>query len=599
MNKPLLAFELDSCPKHVSKKLAFFCPTCAELACQNCCSVDHTHHDCLDLGEAFLSFRPNLDDLLSKALVDAELLNCSLAETEKMATKVAEKQQEAISEVQKIFQALKDAVAQQEQEVIDQINVITSMHTDSLEKDKENIAQALESVRTLSQVGENVLREGNRSKALVSHHKLNSTLQSCCQLINSHSPSDFVLKTNILSVKSALKTVCLCITEPYPPLCSMMGKGLHYPLVNKLCTVILVAKDRAGQPCVEGGERLFVRLVSSVATVRGDYRDNSDGTYSINFRPHVEGKHQLVVTIRGQHVHGSPFAFVVDSGREHSQVGVVTQICSEGLQNEQFRNPWGICCDQLGNIIVSDRGSHRIHVFDINGNFKHKFGNKGVFPGEFNRPAGVAVTREGHVVVADKDNHRIQVMKIDGMFLFMFGSKGGNDGQMIYPYDVAVNQFDGRIAVTDTGNHRLLIFSHDGILLGKFGYKGYLCGHFDSPRGITFNDDGHIIISDFNVHHILVIHPDGTTARILGRQGSGNGQFMRPQGIAVDHMGNFIVADTCNNRIVIMHRSGHFVAEFSSSGSGPVQFDQPTSVAVLPDGRIAVVDFGNARVLIF
>lgn len=608
--EPLPTFEeeeLDSCAKHPGEKLAYFCPTCALLSCQSCLGVEHAHHNCLGIREAFLHFRPNMEDLLGKSQVDVDLLEYSLAETEKMNAKVSEKQQEAINEVQKIFQTHREAVLQREQEVIGQINEITRMRIDSLAKDQEKITQALDSVRSLSQAGGSTLQEGNRGKMLVAHYKLSRKLEGCRPFTSSRCPSEddsFVLKTNTLSVQSGLKTMCVFTTAPYPPLCTVMGEGLYFPRVNKLCTVILAAKDRAGEPCVEGGERLFVQLKSmnpgGITTVPVDFRDNFDGTYSVNFRPHMKGEHQLVIAIRGQHVHGSPFTLFVDSGREYGRFGILTQVFgSEGSQNGQFCRPWGICCDQHGNIVVGDRSNHRIQVFDITGVFKYKFGSEGVRPGQFNRPAGVAMTREGHVVVADKDNHRIQVLKIDGSFLFMFGSKGGNDGQMIYPYDVAVNQFDGRIAVTDTGNHRLLIFSHDGILLGKFGYKGYLCGHFDSPRGIAFNDDGHIIISDFNVHHILVIHPDGTTARILGCQGSGNGQFMRPQGVAVDHMGNFIVADTRNNRIVIMHRSGHFVAKFGVSGSGPGQFDRPTSVAVLPDGRVAVVDFGNSRIQIF
>lgn len=604
---PLLEEDkLDSCSKHPDEKLVYFCPTCVMLLCKNCAGIEHAHHNCLGLGEAFMHFKPNLDELLSKTRIEVDLLQYSLAETEKMSAKVSEKQKEAIGEVQKIFQAHREAVALREQELIRQINETTNMRINSLIKDQEVISQALDSVHSLSQTGEDLLRDSDPSNMLVAHCKLKNKLRSCRPFTSSRSPSEddsFVLKTNAISIQSALKSLCLFTTAPYPPLCTVMGEGLYFPRVNKLCTVILASKDRAGEPCLEGGERLFVQLKSASgggAMLPVDLRDNSDGTYSINFRPQLKGEHQLMIVIRGQHVLGSPFTLFVDSGREYGRFGVLTQMFgSEGSQNGQFCRPWGICCDQHGNIIVGDRSNHRIQVFDINGVFKHKFGGEGVRPGQFNRPAGVAVTREGQVVIADKDNHRIQVLKIDGTFLFMFGSKGGNDGQMIYPYDVAVNQFDGRIAVTDTGNHRLLIFSHDGILLGKFGYKGYLCGHFDSPRGIAFNDDGHIIVSDFNVHHILVIHPDGTTARILGCQGNGNGKFMRPQGIAVDHMGNFIVADTRNNRIVIMHRSGHFVAKFGGAGSAPGQFDRPTSVAVLPDGRVAVVDFGNSRIQIF
>ena len=78
--------------------------------------------------------------------------------------------------------------------------------------------------------------------------------------------------------------------------------------------------------------------------------------------------------------------------------------------------------------------------------------------------------------------------------------QGSNDNQMIYPYDVTVTSDDDRIVVSDSGNHRLLIFNTLGVLIAKFCYKGYLCGNFDSPRGVTVNDEGYIILTDFNVH---------------------------------------------------------------------------------------------------
>lgn len=597
--------ELVTCSKHSDEKLSFFCQICVAVVCKNCAASEHTHHNYIDLREAFVRFKPDIQALLERTKVKINCLDSSLKEVESMSEQVKLKQQEAMQEVQSIFQSHREALLKREEEVIAQINSIATKRLESLAKESESISKVQESLKNLSTTAEEASKERNRGQMLVSHCHLSEKLQSCRPYTMNHKPPEddsFVIKSNTSTAQNTLKSLCVFTTAPYPPFCTAMGEGLFHPRVNRLCTVIVCTKDRAKEPCLEGGEKLFVQLKSIVTGVSLpiDVRDNSDGTYSINFRPRSKGEHQLDIAIRGRHIYGSPFKMIIDGGREYGRFGIVTQFFgSEGSGNGQFCRPWGICCDQQGNIIVGDRSNHRIQVFDSNGCFKHKFGTEGMRPGQFNRPAGVAVTREGHIVVADKDNHRIQVLKLDGTFMFMFGSKGGNDGQMIYPYDVAVNQLDGRIAVTDTGNHRLLIFNHDGILLGKFGYKGYLCGHFDSPRGIAFNDEGHIIISDFNVHHILVIHPDGTTARILGSQGNGNGQFMRPQGIAVDHMGHFVIADTRNNRVVIMHPTGHFIAKFGSQGQNPGQFDRPTSVAVLPDGRIAVMDFGNSRVQVF
>lgn len=598
--------KLRNCSSHTDQKLTFFCNFCAEVVCKSCVLDHHTHHNCTPLKEAYSHIKPNVETVLNKTHVEINMLDISYEASEKMTKSVAQKQNEAITEVHKVFKAHQEALAQQEKEVIAQIDNIAKLRLKALSAEREEIRDTVAILKSLNTMGEKALCEENKGDMLIAHMKLTEKLQNSRMFAFGRNPTEddsFILKSNTTEACKALSSLCKLTTAPYPPLCTAVGEGLFHPRVNRLCTVILCTKDRSGEPCLEGGERFFVQLKmtgNGGGLLPVDIRDNQDGSYSINFRPHVRGEHQLVVAIRGQHISGSPFLLVVDGGREYGRFGMVSHYWgSEGTGNGQFCRPWGICCDQQGNIIVGDRSNHRIQIFDVNGQLRYKFGSEGSRPGQFNRPAGVAVTREGHVVVADKDNHRIQVLKVDGTFLFMFGSKGGNDGQMIYPYDVAVNHMDGRIAVTDTGNHRLLIFNHTGVLLGKFGYKGYLCGHFDSPRGIAFNDEGHIIVSDFNVHHILVIHPDGTNARILGSQGSGNGQFMRPQGIAVDHMGNFVITDTRNNRIVVMHPTGQFITKFGSSGTAPGQFDRPTSVCVLPDGRIAVVDFGNSRIQLF
>ena len=599
--------EAEYCEKHTGKKLLYFCKPCLVLLCYNCIDEGHQLHPHTTIRETYQKLQPSIDSLSTKISSKFALLDIAAESAEKMRDSVARKKEEALSTVHQLFQSHHEAIIKREKEVIAQINFITDLRLDSLSKEREQIENALDTLKELSMQVVEAKDQGRIASAVLAHHRLTTKLDTChIEHEGGGRPIEddtYYIRSNTTNAQTALKSLCVFTTAPYPPLCTAMGEGLFHPRINRLTTVIVCTKDRAGEPCTEGGEHLTVKLRSvniPGSPVPVDVRDNHNGTYSINFRPRIKGEHLLSIAIRDHHIQGSPFKLIADGGREYGRFGVVTQVFgSEGSNPGQFCRPWGICCDQKGNIIVGDRSNHRIQVFDPNGVFLHMFGSEGVRPGQFNRPAGVATTREGHIVVADKDNHRIQVLNLDGTFIFMFGSKGGNDGQMIYPYDVAVNQIDGRIAVTDTGNHRLLIFSHDGVLLGKFGYKGYLCGHFDSPRGIAFDDDGHIIVSDFNVHHILVIHPDGTTARILGSQGNGNGQFMRPQGIAVDHMGHFVVADTRNNRVLVMHPSGQFIAKLGTPGNGQGQFDRPTSVAVLPDGRIAVVDFGNSRIQIF
>ena len=79
----------------------------------------------------------------------------------------------------------------------------------------------------------------------------------------------------------------------------------------------------------------------------------------------------------------------------------------EGAGPGQFKAPWGIACDALGNVYVVDTGNHRIQKFDGNGTFLCAWGNRGKSEGQLNFPYGIAVDREGCVYVVDSGNNRV------------------------------------------------------------------------------------------------------------------------------------------------------------------------------------------------
>ena len=108
-------------------------------------------------------------------------------------------------------------------------------------------------------------------------------------------------------------------------------------------------------------------------------------------------------------------------------------------------------------LIVSDANEHCIKVFAGNGNFLHKFGNKGEGNGEFNNPRRLSVNKAGHLMVCDAYNHRVQVFELSGKFVTKFGSKGEKRGEFNRPISTTVLS-DGRIVVSDFCNHRIQIF---------------------------------------------------------------------------------------------------------------------------------------------
>jgi hypothetical protein len=77
----------------------------------------------------------------------------------------------------------------------------------------------------------------------------------------------------------------------------------------------------------------------------------------------------------------------------------------------QFKGIGGIAVDCVGNVIVTDKGNHRIHIFNPDFSKARIIGKLGVAYGEFNNPTGVAVDCYGNIFVCDTGNNRIQVIR--------------------------------------------------------------------------------------------------------------------------------------------------------------------------------------------
>ena len=118
--------------------------------------------------------------------------------------------------------------------------------------------------------------------------------------------------------------------------------------------------------------------------------------------------------------------------------------------------PWQ-CIQHEKLLVVSDSYEHCVKVFDKEGVFLYKFGEKGRKKGKFNEPNGLTVNKEGHLMVCDAMNHRVQVFEMSGKFVTNFGISGSGKGELKEPVSMAVLS-DGKIVVSDFKNDRIQVF---------------------------------------------------------------------------------------------------------------------------------------------
>ena len=163
----------------------------------------------------------------------------------------------------------------------------------------------------------------------------------------------------------------------------------------------------------------------------------------------------------------SPIGIAVDSGgtvfvsdRSNIRVQVyqpngdaLRMSGSGGGKPDQFGGggPIGLAVDANSALYASDVSGARIMVFDATGKFSNYFGANGTEPGKLSLPYGIALDNLGQIVVVEKGNRRVQVFAPDGRFI-----EARTGGDLSDPSFVAVDA-SGAFYVTDSKTDRVVV----------------------------------------------------------------------------------------------------------------------------------------------
>jgi|APLak6261658528_1056013.scaffolds.fasta_scaffold00554_1 sugar lactone lactonase YvrE len=219
---------------------------------------------------------------------------------------------------------------------------------------------------------------------------------------------------------------------------------------------------------------------------------------------------------------------------------------------------------------------------------------------------------DGFILVADTGNHRIQAIDVvgGGGNSFVFGQQGNGNGQFQTPQGVTVND-NGEIFIADTGNHRIQVFNQiaDDVATGferlfpepQHGYT------LNNPRGLGRDAENRIYIADAGDQRVYVVNASGFLLGSIGMPGNGKGELLEPIDVAVmpaqaPFPGRVYVLDRNRNLINVyapFDDGGAYLFAFGSSGSATGQFSSAGGIAIDGSGHIYVADSGNQRVQVF
>jgi len=241
--------------------------------------------------------------------------------------------------------------------------------------------------------------------------------------------------------------------------------------------------------------------------------------------------------------------YVSDTGDSSYHVldpsdGKYTRI--DEFKDQKLRSPIGIAVDKAGNVYVSDSELKTIFCFDKAGKGVRSFGDK-----DLKRPAGLFVDdKNGLVYVVDTLGHKILVYDLLGNKKQEFGERGDGDGQFNYPTNVWVDR-DGSVLVCDSMNFRVQMFDGGGKFLGKFGREGNSIGTFAKPKGVAMDTQGHIYVVEALFDAVQIFDRKGQVLLSFGDSGYDRGEFWLPAGIWIDGNDRIYVVDSYNQRVQI------------------------------------------------
>ena len=108
---------------------------------------------------------------------------------------------------------------------------------------------------------------------------------------------------------------------------------------------------------------------------------------------------------------------------------------------EKLKHPVGCVCYK-NMLIVADSGNSCLKIFNSSGKFLRKIGERGNADGQFLKPCGVCVDQHGNILVSDKESGHVQQFTIEGCFT------GKTVTKLKRPWGMAT-MLDGRILVCD------------------------------------------------------------------------------------------------------------------------------------------------------
>jgi len=498
-----------------------------------------------------------------------------------------EKRDKDCEKVKDFFRRLRGILDNQEENCLGCLNEITTSALKMLGQQVHDLSDLESQLKSCNATLSALLESKNQAKIVEMERRVTlgvtdlnktvgqSTLKPVCV------PNTNVLYKNLEDFAKTCESLCHVYSIPHAANCSVLSVTDHLISVTEPITVSIDLRDIHCNPVMNQAEHLELSSDQGESfIVSTTVREISPGIYDLCYFPQVRNAHKLDISYNDIYQEkikvataDVPSLLVCDYNMNRQRV-----IETYGA-GKKFNRPCGLALGPNDEIVISDRGSHQLIVFNSDQQFTHVIGKKGSGNGEFDWPSGICIDVAGSIYIADRKNHRVQKVRLsDGRFISKIGKKGTGNGEFREPRAVALTTRD-HLYVADGLNNRVQVFSEEKFIF-SFGRPGTGPCEFDVPASIAFNKSEDVIfVSDNRNNRVQVFTIHGEFIQKFGDTSLPH-ELRFPHGIHRSRDGHILISCSGHADILVFKEDGSFVKAIKEL------IDRPGEIAINSKGQI-------------
>ena len=579
-----------SCEVH-EQPMNMYCYDCKSLICLHCTVTAHRDHRYEFVKVSAPEIKEKLIQQLNPLRESSGNMQCAMEGIQTTICEVEGQGEAVTKQIKTSYAQLRKIIDDHEQELLVTVATTVEQKSSHLSEQREDLSLACAVVESVIDYTEHCVEHSADDEIMCMHTEIQSRInreieeqQKEGKDLEPVEEVDLGVKVNCAEdLKLLCQTKAKIIQLPVDVAKSSvtMGEKVGSAKVNKVsqCHFQLFPKLPNGRPtkqvCVV---TCNLRSLVNDSTTKCQVELTDGNRYLIQYTPTVRGRHELIVTVNGQEVAGSPFPVFVSI--HPTLLGKPLRVITG------VTKPYDVAVTTTGNIVAAE--SKNIALFDKNGK---KLRNIDISRSDLD-PWGVAVDNtNGCMYISGQ--RKIIKFSPDFKLLEEFpGQEGTYHRYMAVVGDEAM--------VGERSKNVVMVFTKDLKYMRQFGSHGDGPGLFKSIRGVSSDDKKNLYVSDCERGCVHVFSNSGEFLHSIGHDQGGDGvkKLSGPWGVCV--VGQYVyVADWGGHCVSVFTTEGGYVTSFGQCGGNEGDFKHPSGVCVDKDGFVYVCDCHNNRVQVF